>query len=84
MDGTLLVCMSAKKSAINKGSIMDYNLLQSSFSSVSNNLERRIKENYPSDTEIPSLAKVLMSRGNTDSPEPFSTLIFVPKVFFIN
>jgi hypothetical protein len=84
IDGTLLVCMGAKKSTINTGSIMDYNLLHSSFASVNDNLEKRIKENYPSGTEIPSLAKVLMSRGNTDSPEPRSPMIFIPKVFVIN
>ena len=84
-DGTLLVCMSSLSAYVRKGTISEYDFLESPHDVVKKDLYSAIRDYYPPGTAISSLARNLISVGkNGTTPDPESKIYFVPKVLFVS
>ena len=84
-DGTLLVCMSSLSAYIRKGTISEYDLLESPHKSIHQDLYNAIRDYYPPGSTISSLARNLVSVGNTGTaPDPNSKIYYVPKVCYLS
>ena len=79
-DGNILLIMSKTvESTRSKQKLMEFDLMESSHSLISNDLQSYIRSNYPAGLPA-SLAKVILSKGSSTSPDPNSCKYYVPKV----
>jgi hypothetical protein len=83
-DGNILLIMSKTvESTKSRQKLIEFDLMESSHSLVSHDLQSYIRNNYPAGLQA-SLAKVILSKGSSNSPDPTSTKYHVPKVLQIN
>jgi hypothetical protein len=75
--------MSSLSAYIRKGTISEYDLLESPHDAIRIDLYNAIRDYYPPGSSISSLARNLISVGkHGTAPEPNSKIYYVPKVRF--